>query len=80
MRQATMTTYDQDFYTWAMEQAQLLREGRLSELDVNNIAEELEDVGKSQAWTLRSQLERFIAHLLKWCHQSKGRKPGRHRD
>jgi hypothetical protein len=69
MRQATMATYDEDLYTWTMEQAQLLREGRLSELDIENIAEELEDIGKSQARTLGSQLERLIAHLLKWCYQ-----------
>ncbi len=61
--------YDEDFYTWALKQAQLLREGRLSEIDIENIAEELEDMGKSRARALESQLTRLLAHLLKWQYQ-----------
>lgn len=65
--------YDTDFYTWALEQARLLREGRLSELDIEHLAEEIEDMGKSEARGLQSQLERLIAHLLKWAYQPEQR-------
>src|SRR5260370_26527028 len=41
------TTYEKDVVAWAKEQAQLLRSGQLSDLDVQHIAEEIEDVGKS---------------------------------
>lgn len=61
--------YDEDFYSWALKQVQLLREGRLSEIDIENIAEELEDMGKSRARALESQLARLLAHLLKWQYQ-----------
>jgi hypothetical protein len=42
------TLYDSDFYAWANEQAALLRAGRLSEADVENIAEEIESMGRSE--------------------------------
>ena len=40
--------YEKDFYAWAIHNAQLLREGKLSEIDVENIAEEIESIGKSE--------------------------------
>ena len=40
--------YNQDFYAWAMQSAQLLRQGRFSEIDIEHIAEELESIGKSE--------------------------------
>jgi hypothetical protein len=43
------TLYDQDFYTWALESARGLREGRFADIDIEHIAEELEDMGKSRA-------------------------------
>ncbi len=39
--------YDTDFYSWTERQAQLIREGRLSELDLENILEEIESMGRS---------------------------------
>jgi hypothetical protein len=67
------TLYDQDFYTWTQHQARLLREGRLQEIDIAHLAEEIEDMGKSEARSLQSQLERLIAHLLKWTYQPEQR-------
>jgi hypothetical protein len=64
-----MATYNQDFYTWTSEQARYLREGRLSELDIENLAEELEDMGQGRERALKSQLVRLLAHLLKWHYQ-----------
>jgi hypothetical protein len=43
------TPHDADFYTWAMEQAALLRAGKLDAADVSQIAEELESLGRSEA-------------------------------
>ncbi len=39
--------YEQDFYAWTHHNAQLLRQGKLAEIDVDNIAEELESMSKS---------------------------------
>jgi hypothetical protein len=61
--------YDKDYYGWLTQQAALLRAGRLSEADIEHIAEELEDMGKSEARGLKSQLARLLKHLLKWVHQ-----------
>jgi hypothetical protein len=61
--------YERDFYTWAMQQAALLRERRLDELDVENVAEEIESLGRSEASELRSCLRIILGHLLKWQYQ-----------
>jgi len=65
-------SYDTDFYAWCHEQARLMREGRLGELDVENVAEELESMGRSDKHQIRSRLKVLITHLLKWRYQ-----PGR---
>jgi hypothetical protein len=59
-------SYDDDVYGWAMAQAALIRSGRLSEIDVENIAEEIESVGKSEARALESALRVVVLHMLKW--------------
>ena len=61
-----------DFYSWTRRQSALLRAGRLSDVDIENVAEEIEDMGRSEARELRSILGQLILHLLKWQHQ-----PGR---
>ncbi|WP_257291953.1 DUF29 domain-containing protein, partial [Endozoicomonas sp. ONNA1] len=50
--------------------AQLLREGKLNELDIENLIEEVEDLGKSQYRALDSAIEELLLHLLKWQMQS----------
>ncbi len=62
-------SYDTDFYGWTLEQAALLRERRLSEADIENIAEELESMGKSEKRELVNRLAVVLAHLLKWRFQ-----------
>jgi hypothetical protein len=62
--------YDQDLYSWAVEQAALLRAGRIAEADAANIAEELDDVGNEQYDKLESALRIILLHLLKWDHQA----------
>jgi Domain of unknown function DUF29 len=61
--------YDRDLYSWAVEQAALLRAGRISEADALNIAEEIDDVGNEQYDKLESALRVILLHLLKWDHQ-----------
>jgi Domain of unknown function DUF29 len=72
---ATRTSYDKDVILWAQEQARLLRAGRFSELDVEHLADEIEDVGKSEKRELASRMAVFMAHLLKWRVQPEKRSP-----
>lgn len=65
--------YESDFYAWAMQSADLLREGRFAELDISHIAEELESMGRSDKRELNSRLAVLIAHLLKWRYQPERR-------
>jgi hypothetical protein len=62
-------TYESDVVAWANEQAQLMRAGRFELLDLEHIAEEIEDVGKSEQRELANRMAVLIAHLLKWQFQ-----------
>ena len=61
--------YATDFYAWTQEQAQLLRDGRFADLDLENLAEEVRSVGVSDKRQIESRLEVLMAHLLKWTYQ-----------
>lgn len=61
--------YEVDLVAWATEQATLLRQGKWSALDIEHIAEEIEDVGRSVRRELRSRMAVLLAHLLKWQWQ-----------
>lgn len=63
------TTYDTDVVAWAEEQVALLKAGHLSRIDVDNIAEEIADVGMNIKRELASRMEVLVAHLLKWEYQ-----------
>jgi len=63
-----MQTYEHDINAWANEQARLLRAGRFDLLDVEHIAGEIEDVGKSEQRELASRMVVLLAHLLKWAY------------
>lgn len=67
--------YDQDFYAWTNAQAGLLRAGKLSEADIEHIAEEIESMGKSEKRELISRLVILMLHLLKWEFQPVRRGP-----
>ncbi len=58
--------YDEDFYAWTREQAALLRSGQFSQVDIENVAEELESMGRSDKREIDSRLEVVLTHLLKW--------------
>jgi hypothetical protein len=57
--------YDEDFYGWTTINAKLMREGRMSELDIENLIEEIENMGRSTLDQLVNRLSVLIAHLLK---------------
>jgi predicted DNA-binding ribbon-helix-helix protein len=65
--------YERDFYSWLMEQARHLREGRFEALDRDNLAEEIEALGREQFNKLVSTLRVAIMHMLKWDHQPAAR-------
>jgi predicted DNA-binding ribbon-helix-helix protein len=62
--------YERDFYSWLMEQARYLRDGRFDALDRDNLAEEIESLGREQFNKLVSALRVLILHILKWDHQA----------
>ncbi|MBM5573559.1 DUF29 domain-containing protein [Deefgea sp. CFH1-16] len=62
-------SYEQDIVAWASEQARLIRAGRFELLDLAHIAEEIEDVGKSEQRELANRMALLLAHLLKWQYQ-----------
>jgi hypothetical protein len=61
--------YESDFYGWAVNTAQLLRDGKMSEVDFDHIAEELEDMVSSNETQLINRLALVLSHLLKWQFQ-----------
>ncbi len=67
--------YEQDFYTWTIEQAEALRaagQARLNTprtVDWEAVAEEIESMGRAQASELGSRYYRLLTHLLKWQYQ-----------
>jgi hypothetical protein len=69
MTTKTEQEYNQDFYAWAIHNAQLLRDRKLSEVDIDHVAEEIESMGKSERRELINQLAILLSHLLKWQFQ-----------
>jgi hypothetical protein len=65
--------YETDFYAWTQEQASLLRKNQWSQLDLLNLIEEIESLGKQQRQELRNRLSLLIGHLLKWEYQPQHR-------
>jgi len=61
--------YEKDIVAWANEQASFIRAGRFELLDLEHLAEEIEDVGKSEQRELENRMAVLLAHLLKWQYQ-----------
>lgn len=61
----TQTLYDQDYYFWLRTTINQLRTSQFSSVDLDNLIEELEDMGRSQKRTVKSLLIRLFEHLLK---------------
>jgi Domain of unknown function DUF29 len=65
--------YETDFYAWTLEQSKLLRGADLKNLDIINLLEEIESLGKQQRQELRNRLGVLIGHFLKWTYQPEQR-------
>ncbi len=61
--------YEADFYAWSQQQAKFLRTGQLDQLDLENLAEEVEALGRQERRELRHRLAVLVGHLLKWQYQ-----------
>ena len=68
-----MQRYESDVIAWANEQASFIRAGRFDLLDLDHIADEIEDVGKSEQRELESRMAILLAHLIKWQYQAERR-------
>ncbi|HYX16250.1 MAG TPA: DUF29 domain-containing protein [Nostoc sp.] len=62
---ATQTLYDQDYYLWLRTTINQLRAGQFSAVDLDNLLEELETMGRSQKRAIESLLIKLLQHLLK---------------
>ncbi|OKH40878.1 hypothetical protein NIES2119_00775 [[Phormidium ambiguum] IAM M-71] len=69
----TSELYESDFYAWTVEQAKFLRNSDWSNLDISNLAEEIESLGKQDRRELRNLLRVLIEHLLRWEFQANKR-------
>jgi hypothetical protein len=65
--------YERDFCLWVEEQARLLRDGRLKELDLINLIDEVEDLGIHEKKAIKSNLVVVLKHLLKHHYQPRRR-------
>lgn len=66
----TCTLYEQDIVAWSNEQAKFIRAGQFDLLDREHLAEEIEDVGKSEQRELAKRVSMLLVHLLKWQFQT----------
>ena len=79
----SVARYDGDFYAWTQEQAQRMRElaaalhGQRDPLaqriDFENVAEEIESLGRSDKRAIKRRLKVLLLHLLKWAYQPERR-------
>ena len=70
---SALNLYEADFYAWTQEQAMLLRSQQLSRIDLLNLVEEIESLGKQQRQELRNRLSVLVGHVLKWHYQPQHR-------
>jgi hypothetical protein len=65
--------YEQDFYAWTIEQSKFIEKGQFENLDCQNLAEEIESLGKQQRQELENRLAILLGHFLKWDYQTSHR-------
>lgn len=73
MTQTAQSLYTTDFIQWADQTAELLRQRRFDRIDLDNLIEEVQDLGNRHRDALESQLTRLLMHLLKWQYQPQSR-------
>ncbi len=69
----TDSLYERDYYLWLENTVKLLQEGKLHELDRENLIEEIGDMGKREKRSIYSNLKILLMHLLKYCYQPEKR-------
>ncbi len=65
---STQTLYEQDYQLWLKATIAQLCQGKFSDLDLDNLIEELESMGRSDRRALKSLLTRLLEHLLKLAY------------
>lgn len=65
--------YEKDFYLWTQITAEKLRENKFNEIDITNLIEEIESMGRSEKRELKNRLILLLMHLLKWHYQPEKR-------
>jgi Domain of unknown function DUF29 len=70
VRREASELYDTDFVRWTEEQAMALRKGQFGALDLENLAEEIDSLGRMDHRRLKSHFTVLLRHLLKWRHQA----------
>ena len=71
--ETTKPLYEKDYFLWLRSQIEALRSRRLEAVDIDNLVEELEDLGRSEKKAVSSDLRVLLIHLLKWKYQSQKR-------
>lgn len=74
-KQDIAALYDSDFFEWTQRCAELIRQGRLNQADLEHVAEEIEDMGNRDRREVHSRLVILLMHLLKWNFQPERRSP-----
>ncbi len=72
-RAENLSLFEHDFYAWTQQQAAILADHRWEDLDLANLIEEIESLGRQERQELRNRLCLLIAHLLKWQFQPQKR-------
>jgi hypothetical protein len=70
-----MSDYDTDFYAWTQAQAEALRQKDFAALDLANLSEEIDSLGKRDRRSVHGHLKVLLIHLLKWTTQPVRRGP-----
>ncbi|MCQ0988260.1 DUF29 domain-containing protein [Jiella marina] len=73
---AAGTGYDRDFFLWTRDQAEALRQGRWTALDIANLVDEVESLGRWEKREIESRVLVLMIHLLKWAYQPDARSTG----
>lgn len=71
--EASQSLYEKDFCAWVQIQSALIRQKKWADIDVSNLVEEIESLGRQQRSELRNRLSVLLRHLLKWEYQPEKR-------
>lgn len=64
--------YEKDFHKWLVLQSSLLKSHKFDKLDIENLVEEIESLGRSDRLSIKSALIVLLSHMLKLQFQPEG--------